>query len=261
MREHVTKRSEHRTGEAVAVRRAHMVSKGYLRAWADAGNRVAVIDRQYGRGFTASVESATVVSYVYDPEVLSVDLEAHFARTESTGISALNVLRTQELLTKETQYSVVEFLDMHLERGRYADQAAITNSAVVVRRSGETEVLSLKLGDRLLLSRNMEGFSRLGDLAIEHWPWQIYTTDMLVTGDGAVLLLREAKGGDICTVTFPVSPTQLLVIGQDIEADLAVNQLVMQNCRRWIVGTVGTLTQDPKRIEAARTGVPLSDAT
>jgi len=238
-----------------------MVSKGYLRAWVDAGNRVAVIDCQLGRGFTASVESATVVSYAYDPEVLSVDLEAHFAKTESAGIRALHVLRTQESLTREAQMAVIEFLDMHLERGRYANQAAITTPAVVVKLGGETEEASLKLGDRLLLSRNMEGFFCLGDLALEHWKWQIYTTDVLVTGDGAVLLLRETKDSDICTVTFPISPTQLLVIGQDIDADLPVNQLVMRNCRRWIVGTVGTLTQDPKRIEAARTGVPLYDAT
>ena len=107
----------------MAVRRAHMVSKGYLQAWANDEKRVSVIDCQNDRGFTTSVDSATVVSYVYDPQVLTVDLEARFAKTEAAGIKALNVLRAQETLTLEMQIAVIEFLDMHLERGRYADQA------------------------------------------------------------------------------------------------------------------------------------------
>lgn len=245
----------------MAVRRAHMVSKGYLQAWANDEKRVSVIGCQNDRGFTTSVDSATVVSYVYDPQVLTVDLEARFAKTEAAGIKALNVLRAQETLTLEMQIAVIEFLDMHLERGRYADQAAVTTPAVILKVGGETEKTNLKLGDRLLLSRNMEGFFRLRDLSLELWPWRIYTSDLLVTGDGAVLLFRETRDSEICTVTFPISPTQLLVIGREIDVNLQINEFIMRNCRRWVVGAIGVLTQDPNRIKAARTGAPLADGT
>jgi hypothetical protein len=198
---------------------------------------------------------------VYDPQVLTVDLEARFAKTEAAGIKALNVLRAQETLTLEMQIAVIEFLDMHLERGRYADQAAVTTPAVILKVGGETEKTNLKLGDRLLLSRNMEGFFRLRDLSLELWPWRIYTSDLLVTGDGAVLLFRETRDSEICTVTFPISPTQLLVIGREIDVNLQINEFIMRNCRRWVVGAIGVLTQDPNRIKAARTGAPLADGT
>lgn len=54
----------------MGVKRGHMVSKGYIEAWADSRNVVDVIDIQDRRGFPTSIHNATVVSYVYDPKVL-----------------------------------------------------------------------------------------------------------------------------------------------------------------------------------------------
>ncbi len=47
------------------AKRAHMVSRAYLKQWADKGGNVEVIDVQDRRGFTTDVVNATVVSYAY----------------------------------------------------------------------------------------------------------------------------------------------------------------------------------------------------
>ncbi len=239
------------------VRRAHMVSKGYLRAWADSRNSVDVIDLQDSRGFKTSVESATVVSYVYDPEVLTVDLEGHFSQVESAGTAALVKLREETPITQDEQRDVVAFLNMHLERGRYADQAKITTPALLIKTNGSSEEANLKLGDRLLLSRNMEGVLDLRKLTLEEWPWRVYEAVNLVTGDGAVLLWRETKDSELCSITFPLSPTLMLVIGQEVDLQLPFNELVVSKSRRWLVASVGMLTRDPERIAAARNAQPL----
>ncbi|MFJ8895204.1 hypothetical protein ACIRCZ_11490 [Leifsonia sp. NPDC102414] len=66
-----------------------MVSKSYIRGWADARGRVDVLDIQHGRGFPSSIENATVVSYAYDPGVLTHDLENDYARIENRSIPAI----------------------------------------------------------------------------------------------------------------------------------------------------------------------------
>jgi hypothetical protein len=141
---------------------------------------------------------------------------------------------------------------MHLERGRYADQAKITTPALVIKSDGEAEEAELNLGDRLLLSRNMEGALRLSNLGLEHWPWRLYEGANLITGDGAVLLWRDTNGSDPSMVTFPLSPTLMLVIGSEIGLEFPVNNLVAGNSRRWLVGSVGTLTNEPARVASER---------
>lgn len=232
----------------MSVKRAHMVSKGYLRAWGDETDCVDVVDLEQGRGFRTAIGNATVVSYVYDPELLTNDLEGDYGKIESAAAPALRQLRDQRPLTVEGQRRVIAFLDMHLERGRYADQAKILTPALVIKSNGETEEAELKLGDRLLLSRSMEGAVRLSNQGLEHWRWRLYQGANLLTGDGAVLLWRETKSNELSRVTFPLSPTLMLVIGLEIDLEIPVNNYVVENSRRWLVGSAGSLTNDPARI-------------
>lgn len=154
----------------MTVKRAHMVSKGYIRAWTDAGNRVDVLNLQDGRGFPTSFENATVVRFGYDTEVLTHDLEGDYGRIESSGIPAIVKLRNGHALTAVEQSAVVAFLDMHLDRGRYADQTKIRIPAVVLKAGGLIEHAKLTVGDRLLLSRSLPDVLRLTTLGLEQWP-------------------------------------------------------------------------------------------
>lgn len=234
------------------VRRAHMVSKSYIRAWADARGRVDVLDIQDGRGFPSSIENATVVSYAYDPEVLTHDLEDDYAGIESRATPALLKLRYGHALTPAEQRAVVAFLDMHLDRGRYADQAKIRTPAVLLKTGGLIEHAELNLADRLLLSQSLRDVTRLTTLELEQWPWRIRDAQGLATGDGAVLLWNPTHGAEVSTVSFPLSPTQLLVIGEDLPDDVPLNPLLAKNSRRWIVGSVGTLNLSQAAVIAAR---------
>lgn len=108
----------------MVVKNAHMVSKGYIRAWADSANSVEVIDKQENRSFRTSINSATVVNYVYDTKVLTHDLEHEYSAVEGAGLPAINKLRNGDTtLTDVEQQALIAFLDMHLDRGRYANQA------------------------------------------------------------------------------------------------------------------------------------------
>lgn len=232
-----------------------MVSKFYLRAWGDEKDCVDVIDLEQGRGFKTAIGSATVVSYVYDPDFLTHDLEGQFGKIESAAAPALKQLREEVPLTEQGQRVIIAFLDMHLERGRYADQAKITTPALVIKTKGETEEVDLKLGDRLLLSRYVEGAVRLSNLGLERWPWtlyKLYEGESLLTGDGAVLLWSETRDGELDTVTFPLGPELMLVIGRGIDPKIPINIFVAEKSRRWLVGSADTLTSDPARIAAAR---------
>lgn len=101
----------------MTVKAAHMVSKGYISAWADKSNTVDVLDLQDGRGYRSSYLKATVVSYVYDPRVLTRDLERDYWRIEDSGTPAIVKLRNGDPLNPVDQKAVIAFLDMHLDRG------------------------------------------------------------------------------------------------------------------------------------------------
>jgi hypothetical protein len=189
-----------------AVKNAHMVSKGYIRAWADKRNVVDVLDLQDGRGYPASYLSATVVSYAYDPNVLTHNLERYYSLIEDAGTPALVKMREGEPLTTAEARAVIAFLDMHLDRGRYADRTQVRAPAVVLRADGRIEQTELALGDALLLS----------------------------------------------TISFPLSPTQLLVIGEDLPDDGPHNRLLAENSKRWIVGARGSLNFIKAAVVAAK---------
>lgn len=236
----------------MTVKAAHTVSKGYIREWADAKNIVDVLDLQDGRGYRSSYNKATVVSYGYDAKILTRDLELDYSHIENCGTPAIVKLRNGDPLTAAEQSAVIAFLDMHLDRGRYADKTKIRVPAMVLKAGGRIEDAELALGDMLLLSQSFQDVLRLTTLGLEHWPWQIREEMGLATGDGAVLLWRQPDGAEISTVSFPLSPTQLLVIGQDLAEDAPVNSRLAGNSRRWIVGEKGTLDLSMAAVIAAR---------
>ncbi len=83
------------------VKSAHMVSSGYISGWADQRNVIAVLDLEKGIGYHRSYKKATVVNYVYEPALLSHDLEGEYARIESAGIRVIRMLRMGRGLTVE----------------------------------------------------------------------------------------------------------------------------------------------------------------
>lgn len=224
----------------MVVKRGHMVSEGYLKAWADERNLVDVIDIQHRRGFPSSIKNATVVSYVYDPNVLTRDLEDDYSRIEYAGIPVTVKLREgAQSLTVEERSAMIAFLDMHLDRGRCADQTKLRVPAVLVKTGGDFEDAELALGDTL--SQALPEVLRLSTLGLEQWEWKVLEANGLATGDGAVLLWQATKDAGVCTVSFPLSPTRLLVIGQDLPDELPLNARVAANSKRWVVGERGTL--------------------
>ena len=226
----------------MVVKNAHMVTGSYISAWADAKNVLEVLDKQDGRGYRRSYLSATVVNYVYEPNVLTYDLEQAYAEVEGPGMSAINKIREGDYeLSDAGRKAVVAFLDMHLDRGRYANQANILAPAIVLKTDGEHENGELNLADRILLSQSLPEVLRLSKLGIDEWPWQLWPTNGLVTGDGAVLLWCEPGSEEVSTISFPLSPTKLLVIGKDLQDGIWHNAKVTENSKRWIIGERGKL--------------------
>lgn len=219
-----------------------MVSKGYIEAWADSKGLVDVRDLEHDRAFRTNIVNATVVSYAYDPVVLSHDLEAEYSRIENAGIPVIVKLRNGAASLEPAEYSaMIAFLNMHLDRGRYADQTKIRTPAVLVKTGGAFEDAELSLGDRLLLSQSFTDVLRLTALGLEQWKWQVLELEALATGDGAVLLWAPTKGAELSTISFPLSPTRLLVIGRDLPDNLPINLMMASKCKRWLVGAPGAL--------------------
>ncbi len=88
-----------------------------------------------------------------------------------------------------------------------------------MKTDGTKEQASLNLGDRLLLSRHMDSPIRLASLGFDRWPFAVVEVENLAAGDGAVFLFREANGAPVSTITFPLSPIQMLVIGAQRAAE------------------------------------------
>lgn len=226
----------------MVVKRGHMVSKGYIKAWADGRNLVDVIDIQDRRGFLSSIKNATVVTHVYDPNVLARNLEEDYSRIENAGIPVIvKLCEGAQFLTVEERSAMIAFLGMHLHRGRYADRTKLRVPAALFKTGGELDGVELAVGDMLLLSQALPEPLRLSVLSLEQWEWKVLEAEGLATGDGAVLLWRPTKDAGVCTVSFPLSPTRLLVIGQDLPDELLLNLRVAANSKRWIVGQRGTL--------------------
>lgn len=231
--------------------RAHMVSKAYLRAWADHRNRVDVLDYEVGRGYPSGIGNATVVSEAYESNILSPDLEKIYAEIESRGIGVISKLIERQPITPSEQDDMIGFLDMHLNRGRYANRSGERVPAKLLTIGGHAQDGELSLGDILLLSKYVAGVVRLKELGIDAWPWQVQEAKHLATGDGAVLLWKASQEDQVSTVSFPLSPTKLLVIGRDLPLDAPLNPRLAMNSRRWVVGEIGSLDYSQAAVTAA----------
>ncbi|QVG65554.1 hypothetical protein JG551_002989 [Curtobacterium flaccumfaciens pv. flaccumfaciens] len=224
------------------VRRPHVVTKAYLRAWADDRGTVDVLDLKRRHVIPLSINNATVVGGAYDPLVLSHDLEGEYASIENRGMPAIAKLRRGIELTPGEMTAVIAFLDMHLDRGRYAAQAGTVIPATLLKTDGSIENADFSVADRLRLSRSLPEVLRLASLGLDRWEWRVEPKlDGLITGDGAVLLFHEAERVGLRTIAFPLSPTQLLVIGEPIQPDTPINRHIVEASRRWIISLRGTL--------------------
>jgi hypothetical protein len=226
-----------------AVRRPHALTKAYIRAWSDDHGTLEVIDIQRNQGLRTSINNATVVRGAYETLVLNYNLEAEYSRIESVGIRVIAKLRGQpaELSSAEMQ-AMINFLDMHLDRGRYADQVGALIPAVLLKVGGVVETVEFNAADRLRLSQSLPDVLRLANLGLDKWEWRVQPwPHNIVTGDGAVLLFQESPSADVCTVAFPLSPSLLLVIGKQLQVPIAINDLIAARSRRWLISSLGTL--------------------
>lgn len=224
----------------MTVKRAHMVTRGYLEGWANSRGLVYVWDGETPIAGVRSLGDATVVGYAYRTEHTTLDLEAHYAGIEGRGVAAFRSLTTGGTLTSAGRSAVIEFLDMHLERGRYADQARVRMPIAMGDFSkGGFQMAEMGLGDRLVLSESMNKEAiRIALLGVDRWPLRVATVNSgLITGDGAVLMWERADGSGIQTVSFPLAQNKLLILGEPLP-HVPINALIANNCRRWLIDHV-----------------------
>lgn len=224
--------------DVMAVKRAHMITRSYLEAWSNGRGLVHVWDAEHEINRPQSLSSATVVNYGYRTEVTGFDLEAHYGEIESRAIPALRSLASGGSPDRDGRAAVIAFLDMHLERGRYADQAKVKVPVWLGSTTEPGRIAEMALGDRLTFARDVDTDAiRLSTLNIERWHWRVLSIHGgLVTGDGAVLLFRKTARAPITAVTLPLSPTRLLVIGDGLPGiHPQFNLLIASKCRRWLV--------------------------
>lgn len=229
------------------VKGAHMLSKGYIAAWADDRGIVSVIDKTRQRGYPASVTKATIRNYAYVTNVVTRDLEEDYSKIESDGLSAIRGLRSGDTdLSSASVAAIIEFLEMHRERGQYADQMDAKAPGVAIGTDGSFHDIELSVGDIIFLGRHRTETLRLSSLGLESWEWRVESWEgSLATGDGAVLLFRETSTAPVTTVTFPISPHQLLVIGTPLQYERMLpnhlNLFIAEQSRHWLVSASGTL--------------------
>lgn len=236
------------------VKSPHMVSSGYISAWADKKNVIDVLDLEEGIGYHKSYKKATVVNYVYEPALFNYDLEGEYARIERAGIRVIRMLRDGLEPTVEEQAQLIDFLEMHRFRGRYADRAGVRVPGIAVTTDGTAKDIELRLGDMTLLTRDREPGPKLTELGLERKNWTVWEVDDIPTGDGAVMLWgsSSATGADsVSVVTFPLSPTQLLLIGDELPEGVPFTTRLAMNCRRWIVGKKDSLNFKQAAVIAA----------
>lgn len=224
----------------MSVKRAHMITRGYLEAWSNDRGIVHVWDAEHQINHPSSITNATVVSHGYRTAVTPFDLEGDYARIEGGALPALRGLATGGAPNSDGRAAIVSFLDMHLERGRYADQAKVRVPVWLGSTTEPGRMAEMALGDRLTFARDIDTDAiRLHRLGLDRWTWRVLPiSGGLVTGDGAVMLFNRGNG-PVCAVTFPLSPTRLLVIGDGLPGVHPLfNQLIASRCRRWLVDHV-----------------------
>jgi hypothetical protein len=220
-----------------------MISRSYLQEWANKKGLVEVADLTKGIALTTAIGNATVVSYAYRTENLSTNLEAQFGKIEGAGIFALRQLRKTHKLTKYQLKNAIAFLDMYRERGLYADQAGIRTPATLLMQDGSLQQSDLSLGDRMVLASHVSNSIRIDQMGIEEWPWSIRKIDNALTGDGALALWRQPGSAGATTITFPLSPNEILVIGRDLDCAVDINAITAMKSRRWLIAQCGGINK------------------
>lgn len=104
----------------------------------------------------------------------------------------------------------------------------------------------------MLLSQRLRSLTRPTTPRLEQWPWKVEETKCLATGGGTVLLRRRPDGANVFTFSFPLPPTHLLVIGQDLPDDVGLDSLLPANSGRWIAGVMETPNRGQAAVLAAR---------
>jgi len=219
-----------------------MVSRGYLENWANGRGQVFVHDKDRPEHSGArSLADATVVRYAYRTDLTTLDLEGEYAGIEGKGIPGIRSLAAGGVVSEPGRAAVIDFLDMHRERSGFADQARVTVPlAAGDLHSRTVRKVEAGMGDRIVLSRAVDTTRvRVRDLPVHRWRWRIVPVESgLVTGDGAVLLWADRK--DVTAVSFPLSPTRLLVIGNGLDGvRIPINRLIADRCKRWVVSRIG----------------------
>jgi hypothetical protein len=115
---------------------------------------------------------------------------------------------------------------------------------------GAARDIELRLGDMTLLTRDREPGPKLTELGLERREWTVWEVDDIPTGDGAVMLWGSSAE-TVSVVTFPLSPTQLLLIGDELPRGVPFKMRLAMNCRRWIVGKKGSLNFKQAAVIAA----------
>lgn len=214
-----------------------MVTRSYLEGWANENRRLLVWDLENKSRRELGLNDATVVKYAYKTEHFDVDLERKYSAIESDGISAIRTLTESGTINNHGRSAIANFIEMHRERGLYADQTKV-RMPVIFGGPGGIRPETMGLGDRLALRDSVDtGIAKLKNLELRRWRWRVHETEWsIITGDGAVLLWRDYPDSPISTVTFPLSPNKLLMIGAEFnENDFPINQCIADNCRRWII--------------------------
>lgn len=124
---------------------------------------------------------------------------------------------------------------------------------MAVMTNGAARGVELRLGDMTLLTRGREPGPRLTELGLEQRVWRVWEVDDIPTGDGAVMLWGSSVGTcgeSVSVVTFPLSPTQLLLIGDELPVGVPFKMRLAMSCRRWIVGKKGSLRFDHAAVMA-----------
>ncbi len=223
-----------------------MITRAYLEPWADGRGRVRVWDYENSVDGVRSLNDATVVGDAYRADVSGFDLEQHYSKIESIGVRLLRIAASGGPLSEVERDAIVDFLDMFLDRHRYAGQGKATIPASLVTvdfTTGESSAreVGMTLGDRLNFAKDANiDVVRLEALGVARWTWRVFPVEgNLVTGDGAVLLFREDKTSPITAICFPLSPKKVLVIGDGLtDVPEKINFHIAANSRRWVVDHV-----------------------
>ena len=221
------------------IRRAHTISKSYLKGWADSRGIVYVGDRTTQKSYPISINNATVVSHAYRPALLEHDREAHYAAIEGPGIASLRKIIDGTEPNGEERLAALKFIEMHRERGSWVDQTDIELPAIRGSFcSEEFEIVTMNHADLVTLDKSLNPETpRINPHELIESVWRVYErSEPFITGDGAAVVCVDESNETVVGLAYPLNPDLLLVVGEFPEDRIAeFNNMVAYNSRRWLV--------------------------